>query len=412
MRRSAFVATAIVLAFVATVPGARAADAAFAAKGTPTAPRTAKVRDVCPTAAPNHVRCYSEVRTDLATSGKGIRAADKPPHGYSPADLRSAYNLPTTGGDTQTIALVDAGDGVGAEADLAVYRQTYGLPACTTANGCFRKVNQDGKIAPLPDDLGWGVEISLDLDMASAACPACKILLVESNQPTEEDLAAAENTAAALGATEISNSYGGVETSVSSQFAAAYNHPGIAITVSSGDSGYVTAQDPASFTSVIAVGGTTLSKAANTRGWTETAWGPTAANGYFSAGGSGCSAWVDKPAWQHDTDCPGRTASDISAVGDPATGLAVYNTSDADGWIVVGGTSASSPFVAGVIGLSGHPERNVTAANLYAHATALNDVTTGTNAFGRDCGDSYMCNAKPGYDAPTGLGTPNGLGAF
>ena len=403
MRRSAFVATAMTLAVVATVPGARAADAATAAK----------VRDACPAAAPGFVRCYAKVRTDLRSAGKGIRAADQPPAGYGPADLRSAYHLPTVGGDNQTVAIVDAGDDAGAEADLAVYRRQYGLPACTTANGCFRKVNQDGGAAPLPDNLGWGDEISLDLDMVSAACPACKILLVESNQPTEEDLAAAENTAAALGATEISNSFGGTEASTSPRYAAAYDHPGVAITVSSGDNGYVTAQDPASYASVIAVGGTTLTKATNARGWSETAWGPNPGEPVTGGAGSGCSAWVAKPAWQHDPDCPGRTVADVSAVADPETGLAVYDTADgAPGWIVVGGTSAASPLVAGMIGLSGHPERNAGAANLYAHAGAFNDVATGTNALGRDCGDSYLCTAKPGYDGPTGLGTPNGLGAF
>ena len=405
MRRSALLTTATALALFASVPGAHAADAAA-----PGPQHTATVRNVCAAAAPGHARCYAKVRTDLPGKGKGVRTATALPDGLSPADLRSAYHLPATGGDNQTIAIVDAGDGANAEADLAVYRQTYGLPPCTTANGCFRKVNQDGKTTPLPPDQQWGVEIALDLDMASAACPACKILLVEADNPTMDDLATAVNTAAALGATEISNSYGGNEQSDSPKAAPAYNHPGIAITVSSGDDGYVTAQDPASYASVIAVGGTTLIKAANTRGWTEKAWGP--APGLPGGAGSGCSAWVAKPAWQHDTDCPGRTVADISAVADPETGLAVYNTDSADGWIVVGGTSASSPYIAGVIALSGHPERNANAAYIYAHAGALYDVTTGTNAVGRVCGDSYLCNAKPGYDGPTGLGTPNGLGAF
>jgi len=409
MRRPALLAAATALALLAAVPGTQPADAA----GPRTPSGTAAVRDVCGTPAPGNARCFAKVRTDLPALRKGVRAADAPPPGYSPAELRSAYNLPTTGGDDQTVAIVDAGDGATAEADLAVYRQTYGLPPCTTANGCFRKVNQEGKPAPLPANMGWGVEIALDLDMVSAACPACKILLVESDFPSEEDLAAAENTAAALGATEISNSFGATEQSISPAYAAAYNHPGVAITVSSGDTGYVTGQDPASYTSVIAVGGTTLTKAANARGWAELAWGPNPGHLITGGAGSSCSAWIAKPAWQHDPDCPGRMVADIAAVADPETGVAVYFTGDgAPGWIVAGGTSASSPYVAGIIALSGHPERNVGAARLYANAGALNDVTAGTNALLRDCGDSYLCNAKPGYDGPTGLGTPNGIGAF
>jgi subtilase family serine protease len=298
---------------------------------------------------------------------------------------------------------VDAGDDAAAEADLAVYRSTYGLPPCTTANGCFRKVNQTGAASPLPANLGWGPEISLDLDMVSAACPSCHILLVEANNPFSNDLAAAEDTAVTLGANQVSNSYGAPEQNGMQPLAADYTHPGVAIVASSGDSGYQIPNFPAVLTSVISAGGTTLTKTATTRGWTETAW---------AGAGSGCSAWIDKPTWQHDPNCPGRMVTDIAAVADPQTGVAVYDTNDRLGWAVLGGTSASSPFIAGVIALAGHPARFPDASYLYTHTHALNDIVAGNNTVTSDCGGDYQCNAAPGYDGPTGNGTPNRLGAF
>lgn len=408
----------------ATLSGAVFAQAASASAGASTTPNTStsthtntvanpgNVAAACPTARLGFARCLAEVRTDVH-AGKGVRgaaaravtgqAAALPP-GYGPADLASAYKLPSTGGAGQTVALVDAGDDATAEADLAVYRATYGLPACTTANGCFSKVNQAGAAGPLPADFGWGVEISLDLDMVSAACPDCHILLVEGDSPSFASLGASVNTAVSLGATEVSNSYGADEQNGIQPFEADYTHPGVAITASSGDFGYGIPSFPAVVPAVIAVGGTTLTKASNTRGWTEAAW--------FGAG-AGCSAWIDKPAWQSDPNCPGRMVADVAADADPGTGPAVYDTDDgAPGWLIVGGTSASSPFIAGVIALAGHPDRFPNASYLYSHASALNDVVTGNDITQVDCGGDYQCNAVAGYDGPTGNGTPNGLGAF
>jgi subtilase family serine protease len=365
------------------------------------------VKNVCGTPKPGFDRCFAQIRTDVHEPAHIGRAAGlAAPAGFGPVDLHSAYNLPTTGGANQTVAIVDAGDDPTAEADLAVYRSTYGLPPCTTANGCFTKVNERGAATPVPQDWGWGVEIALDVDMVSAACPQCKILLVEADQPTGTDLGASVNTAVKLGATEVSNSYGATESSLTPGNAAYYTHPGVAITVSSGDYGYGIPSEPAVFSSVISVGGTSLTKASNTRGWNETAW---------VGAGSGCSAWVDKPAWQTDPNCPGRMVSDVSAVADPQTGLAVYATSDGpNGWIVVGGTSASSPFVAGVIALAGNPAKFADASSFYAPAahSGLNDVVSGTNGAFQDCGGDYQCTAGVGYDGPTGMGTPNGLSAF
>ena len=388
------------------IAGALAGAVALAVAVLPALPATASpakasnVRAVCGAAAPGFARCFAEVRTDV---GHRALAAHALPDGYGPADLRAAYHLPTTGGAGQTVAIVDAGDDANAEADLGVYRSTYGLPACTSANGCFRKVDQQGKTSPLPTDQGWGVEISLDLDMVSAACPACHILLVEGDSASFDDLGASENTAVALGANEVSNSYGGTESNGIDAYAADYTHPGVAILASSGDGGYDVPNTPAAFQSVIAVGGTSLTKATNARGWTETAW---------NGASSGCSAWVDKPAWQQDPNCSGRMVADVSADADPQTGPAVYDSFDGTGWTVVGGTSASSPFIAGVVGLAGNPAQYPNASYFYAHTANLNDVVGGNNSGAMDCGGDYQCNAVPGYDGPTGLGSPNGITAF
>jgi hypothetical protein len=364
------------------------------------------VKKVCGPAKPGRARCFAQLRTDVA-GGKGVRgpaAAAALPQGFGPADLRSAYKLPATGGAAQTVAIVDAGDDAAAEADLAVYRATYGLPACTTTNGCFRKVNQRGAASPLPPSQGWGVEIALDLDMVSAACPNCRILLVEADSATFDDLGASVDTAVALGANEVSNSYGGDESNGMQTIVPHYTHPGVAVLASSGDWGYGVPSSPAVFSSVVAVGGTSLAKAANARGWSETAW---------QGAGSGCSAWIAKPPWQHDANCPGRMIADVAADADPQTGPAVYGTVDGlTGWGVVGGTSASSPYLAGVIALAGHPGRFPNASYLYSHTAGLFDIVGGNNVFGLDCGGDYQCNALAGYDGPTGLGTPNGLGSF
>jgi hypothetical protein len=377
------------------------------------------VKSACGAAKPGQARCFAEVRTDVH-GGTGVRgpaakaargAATALPAGFGPADLHSAYKLPTTGGANQTVAIVDAGDDPTAEADLAVYRDTYGLSACTTANGCFTKVNEQGAASPLPTDQGWGVEIALDLDMVSAACPQCHILLVEGDSASFDDLGASVDEAVTLGATEVSNSYGGTEGNGVADYAKYYTHPGVAVVASSGDSGYGIPSAPAEYTSVVAVGGTSLTKDTSARGWSETAW---------QGAGSGCSAWIDKPAWQTDANCPGRMVADVAADADPNTGPAIYVTDTNDleglpsGWNIVGGTSASSPFIAGVIGLAGNPAKYADASSFYTPAaqTGLNDVVGGNNGVFQDCGGDYQCNAVTGYDGPTGWGTPNGLSAF
>ncbi|MFI1092706.1 carboxypeptidase regulatory-like domain-containing protein [Streptomyces sp. NPDC020917] len=386
-----------------------------------------KSQPACSTAPkPGQVTCFALKRTDISAvkgvmRGKNDKPSSNPadgntnaPAGYGPADLVSAYNLPANAGAGATIAIVDAQDDPNAEADLAVYRAQYGLPACTTANGCFRKVDENGGTNYPAPNSGWAGEISLDLDMVSAVAPNAHILLVEATSANNRDLGASVNEAVALGAKYVSNSYGSQysaspgtgEDPSETAYDAYYNHPGVAVVASSGDSAYGVAY-PAASPYVTSVGGTALTRDPNTsRGWSESVWKTGTAEG----GGSGCSLYETKPAWQTDTGCAQRTVADVSAVADPATGLAVYQTYGGGGWTVYGGTSASSPIIAGVYADAGTPAPGTSPSSYpYNDRSALNDVTTGSNG---TCSPTYLCTAGTGYDGPTGLGTPNGTAAF
>jgi subtilase family serine protease len=341
-------------------------------------------------------RCHADVIVDDV----GEAAATGTPSGLTPADLRSAYAVPSST-SARVVAIVDAYDNPNAENDLNVYRAQFGLPACTTANGCFRKVDQNGGTNYPRGDVGWGQEIDLDLQMVSAICPSCRILLVEASTASFTNLGTAINTAVKLGAGVISNSWGGSEFSSEASVEQQYlNHPGVSITVSSGDSGFGV-EFPAASQYVTAVGGTRLTKSATARGWTETAW---------SGAGSGCSAYITKPSWQKDTGCARRTVADVAAVADPNTGVAVFDSYGhgprSTGWLVFGGTSVAAPIVAGFYGIANN---GADASVAYSHTSALFDVTSGSNG---SCGGSYLCTAVSGYDGPTGLGTPDGAGAF
>ena len=368
------------------------------------------VRLCPPSRMPNVASCDAHVVTDQNGQPRWHRNAEfflphamSPmalPFGLGPADLASAYKVTSGGSAAITIAIVDAYGYANAESDLSTYRNMYGLPACTTANGCFTKVDQNGGTSYPAYNAGWAGEQALDLDMVSALCPNCKILLVQANSAYNSDLAFAVSRAAQLGAHAISNSYSSAESSASlTSFASYYNIPGVAVTASTGDYGYGV-QMPASYPGVIAVGGTSLSRDSSARGWTESAW---------SGAGSGCSAYVSKPSWQTDTGCTNRTVADVSAVADPNTGVAVYGpvSGTTSGWGVYGGTSASAPIIAALYGVNGG---NVNAGqNPYLHASSLFDVTAGSNG---SCSPSYLCSGLAGYDGPTGLGTPNGVVAF
>ena len=385
---------------LATAALAAAGVGVVSAPGAGAAAPTVSSERTCAAAPAGYAACLARVVT---SNGRPMTHRVRPnatPSGYGPADIRSAYALGSASGAGRTVAIVDAYDDPTAESDLGVYRSQYGLTACTTANGCFRKVNQTGGTKYPRTNSGWATEISLDLDMVSATCPDCHILLVEASSASFANLSAGVNYAATQGVSAISNSYGGSDASQSSQ--AGYDHPGIAVTASTGDSGYGT-QSPASFDTVIAVGGTSLHKASNTRGWSESAW---------SGAGSGCSTLNAKPSWQTSaTQCSGRGEADVSAVADPNTGVAVYDSTSyqgRSGWQVYGGTSASSPIIASVYtmggNLSGYP-----ASYTWGHAGALNDVTSGSNG---SCTTAVWCTSGSGWDGPTGLGTPNGTSSF
>jgi subtilase family serine protease len=335
--------------------------------------------------------------------------------GYYPCDLQSAYSLPSKiAGVGQTVAVVDAFDDPKAETDLGVYRAQFGLPPCTTANHCFKEVNQRGaQNAPPPvDTTGWSLEETLDLDMVSAICPNCHIIFVEADDDNVINLAAGVNEAADLGATQISNSYGGPEFQGETQFDEAFNHPTAEVVASSGDSNYGV-EWPAASPYVTAVGGTNLTVASNARGWNEFVWN----NAGVQGAGSGCSAYEAKPPWQKDTGCKNRTVADVAAVADPFTGVAIYDTyivyrETYGGWAVLGGTSVAAPLIASVYALGGATARSLDRASYsYHHTSALNDITNGENG---TCPltTPYFCTAEVGYDGPTGNGTPNGVGAF
>ena len=329
--------------------------------------------------------------------------------GFSPSDLRSAYNLPEAGGVGQTVAIVDAYDDPHAEADLNVYRSHYKLSyketnsECTKANGCFEKVNQLGETEPKAwpaSSQKWAPEISLDIEMVSAICPQCKILLVEANNAEKVNLLTAEEEAVKLKATEVSNSWGGPEEPSETEDDKDFNH-GIPITVSAGDSGYG-AQYPAASPDVISVGGTALVKSSGTRGWSEETWFGT---------GSGCSAdETTKPSWQpSEPGCSHRIDNDVSAVASPWTPVSVYDSYFEPGWLLLGGTSVSSPIVAGVEALSSSTFRSEGPQAFYkAQQGSLFDVAAGNDGTCTPPSeDEYLCAAGLGYDGPTGNGTPD-----
>jgi hypothetical protein len=450
-------AAALITAGLAVSPAAAAASAASAASGRrasepravrhyaqPRPPLTgqrlldpprparlpAGVRQVCPPAKQaGQMQCASLVRTNTRHY-RGV-VPDQTVSGYSPAQLQSAYNLTSASasdGVGATVAVVAAYDDPNAVSDLAVYRAEFGLPACnsTTGAGCVTKENEEGQATPLPGtepngpqgqtEDGWETTESLDLDMVSAICPNCRILLIEANTPYITDLGPAENTAATSGAAFVVNSWNSPEFASEDSYENQYfNHPGVAITVSSGYDGYGTTW-PTTSRFVTAVGGTTLTQDSSVpRGWTETVWN----DGPGSATGSGCSLAEPKPSWQTVDDsypngCLNRTENDVAAVADPDTGVAMYDSYDEPGWVEAGGFSLPAPIIASVYALAGAPRAGTYPASyLYqsGHTADLYNVTSGSNGT-CEPNRQYLCNAGPGYNGPTGLGTPDGTAAF
>jgi hypothetical protein len=411
------------------------------------------------------------VRPFVAGSGA---VESGPAGGLTPAELAGVYGYdPSSGGSGQTIAIVDAYDDPAIESDLATFDAEYGIAPCTTDNGCFTKVSQAGSATALPpaDTTGWSVEIALDVEMAHSTCPNCKILLVEAESESFKNLGAAVAEAITLKATEISNSYGGPEGKLGSLESAAYNHPGVVIAAATGDFGYdgwtsyvnefepppERPDIPASLPSVVAVGGTTLELNAEGERESETVWN---GNGPFDesfflegyaegATGGGCSRLFTAQLWQQDapgfaaTGCgTKRLAADVSADANPYTGFDIYDSYDCgeeceaygagEGWLTIGGTSVATPLVSSLYALAGGSNGvSYPSLTLYGHlgeSSSLYDVTEGGNGicddegfacganeyFGAnvDCEGTTACNAAPGFDGPSGVGTPNGLSLF
>jgi subtilase family serine protease len=405
----ALAATSVVAALAPVAEASTAAQAAQAGRPVPAPRKPPAIQAVRNCPLPTVVRvmeCMSIRLTGLPVRREAGPDLPQPPPGYGPADLDSAYNLPGGGGSGQTVAIVDAYNDPAAESDLAAYRLTFGLPACTVASGCLRIVNQSGLPSALPaNNTQWAAEESLDLDMVSAICPLCDIILVEAGSNSAANLYAAEDRAVTMGAKFISNSWGGVEYSGETSDDVHFNHPGVAITASTGDTGYG-AEYPATSQYVTAVGGTSLIRSGNARGWAESVW-----NNDEGASGSGCSAFEPKPRWQNvSSGCVRRAEADVSATSDPYNGVAVYQTYGASGWVEAGGTSAAAPIIAAIYALAGTPLAGSYPAE-YPYLNppgGLYDVVSGNNG---NCGIP-LCTAGTGWDGPTGLGSPDGKGAF
>ena len=496
------------LSSAALAAGLAFACATAAATGTvsPLPRSNYTVKALCAAPSPGFAGCLS---LELQPATAAARAHNRPigmartapragqaaegAFGLTPQALHTAYQLPTSPTATQTIALVDAYNDPTAEADLNAYSKEFGLPectkasgCCTKASGCFKQVNQNGsaKVSELPfpktvveleaaqagtqkkkeeaaEAAGWGVEISLDIETAHAICETCNIVLVEAGTPSYLNLETAESQAATLGATEISNSWGGPEAgeTVGAESTSPFNHPGIVITASSGDDGYLNwdsengeeigyANFPASSPHVVAVGGTRLEVGKAAGEWqAESVWN---GNG---AGGGGCSEVFSSPSWQRSVStwlavgCGSfRAVADVSADADPYTGIAVHDSTpgaECEGsvqdpnWCTIGGTSLASPLIASVFALAGgageveYPARTL-YENEIASPSSFHDVTSGSNAAcakepteawlsgctpkeeseTSKCAKEAICLAGVGYDGPSGLGTPNGINAF
>jgi len=412
-----------------------------------------KAENVCGPARPGMMSCVSQ-KLVLRKSGKPVHppapagrtftqvfpadsqgispasggsTATSPPAPGTPAWLQQAYDLSylsQTGGVGATVAIVDAYDDPTAESDLATYRSNYGLPACSTANGCFTKVNGMGNSTPLPTPNGqWEGEIGLDLDAVSALCPNCHILLVEVSAPGWNTLSQGVQTAAAWpGVKVVSNSYG---ADLTTPISYSWTHAGVPTVYGTGDWGSPTASQgvfyPAALPGATAAGGTNLisswSQTGNynnptqltptARGFQESAWAYNGSTG----GGSGCNTQtgIVKPSYQTDTGCAGRSYADVSADADPTTGINVYSSIDG-GWVIYGGTSLATPLVSAYMAATGANNASDSPSWAYGDASShlLYDPTGGSTASGACASAAYICTAGAGYDGPTGAGSISG----
>ena len=404
-RRSA--AALFVLCLTVLLSGIGISGAWAGGPASPTPVAASPAVENCPK-VPGHVSCLSvHEAVPMATRHSGaVTRAVAALTAYGPQDLASAYRVPSSN-STATVAIVDAFDAPTVEADLAAYRMQFGLPACTSDNKCFQKVNQAGEAAPLPiADDGWAQETTLDVEMVSAICPTCHILLVEATDDllSTPNLEIAVSTAVAMHARYVSMSWGTDETAAQRGLDRTYlSAAGVTYVAASGDADYGTSW-PAASSNVVSVGGTTLERSGSARGWTESVWGYTDGTGT----GSGCSTQEPKPAYQQQIPtalCARRAINDVSVVGDPDTGVAVYQGGS---WWQYGGTSAGAPIIAAMYAIAGGATSTPPPSYPYAHRGSFNDITGNANGY---CGNA-LCTAGRGWDGPSGIGSPIGIAGF
>ena len=426
MRRHAVVAAGIGALLGATVssPATAAADDT----------KYYKVVQTCASAASGHAHCMTLQRIQVAKGTKGATAVQPtvsdagPAGGFTPGNLASAYSInPNTATPGQVVGIVDAHDNPDALTDLNAFDAQYGLPSETASS--FQKIGQDGGAPPTnttpiptPEEVGWAGEIALDLEAVRGICHTCKILLVEADTSNFDDLAVAVNTAVSHGATVVSNSYGGAEGSdpggpddeTNPAVQAAFNHPGVVITASTGDDGYYDYDNffngdpssnapstPAAFPGVVATAGTTLQLNDDGTRAAEVSWNSNGQAGLTArfrgeslfASGGGCSTEFQAPAWQVGTKGWAQTAcgdkrltADVAALADPLTGYDIYDTYSAPDpgapWGTYGGTSLSSPLIAAMFAMAGGAHGVAKPAlTLYGHQKSdpgsLYDVSSG-----------------------------------
>lgn len=360
-----------------------------------------------PSNGPKTAQCHGQYRNDIAANPNPLLSASQIP-GYQPSDLQSAYGLTSAAsnnGSEQTVAVIAAYSAPSLEKDLAVYRAAFGLSPCSRSNGCLTILNANGQTPSY--DSGWATEATLDVEMVSATCPNCSIMLVRAADANFDNLVQAVDMSVDNGANVVSNSYSVPETSDVLQYASHYKVRGTPMTAGAGDQGYGVGF-PASVPTVTAVGGTSLvyKTSAGLVGWLTSSGGGTWYSAVWPGTGSGCSAFFAKPSWQTDSGCSKRTVNDIAVVADPATGVAAYVT-PVGGWAVFGGTSVGAPIVASMYALAGSNASNPSA--LYSNSWNFAPVIARSNG---SCSPSYLCNGGPGYDGPSGLGTPQNLQPF
>ncbi len=370
-------------------------------------PVSASAYPVCTSTAKGLGSCGLVKRPALSRVPRGQQK--KAIAGYWPDHLQGAYGITaaaSSNGSGKTVAVIvsnsaytTAGVDATVDSDLSNYRSTMGLPACTLASGCLQIVASG--TPPASIDPAWAEETQIDVEMVSAICPLCNILVVVAGTPNIPDLGRAVALAASYHPVSISNSYAVAEASDNAAYASYYNQPGIAVVAGAGDTGYG-ANFPATLPSVIAVGGTSLTQNPDGTFAPQTVWAGT---------GSGCSGFFSKPSFQHDSGCAGRTANDIAVIADPNWGVAGFSTYG-NNWNVYGGTSISAPIIAALFALAGDVNSN--ASGLYARADYTSNMAwiSGSNGV---CSPSYLCTASgtaASYSGPAGIGVPFGLGAF